>query len=349
MLREQIGDADAVAVIDAEITEKLGIIIVLDTFTMTARRLACPTFEQLCLYDAIPDRHVFLFREGESGNRFWRAVLSESESRFTASFELAPEGWPEEDVEVAEVFLSSSRDNEYFCLLKSGGDQPALRLEKVQVQIGSRISTVRRYDLRGKEVNDVYRASFEPDKFLVNGEREIAILGKDLACHAELSEEIQVYGINQRKSLLYLTYNARVYVCNLKLASQKILSQSFTMTFFSTCNVLGLCPETETALITLDSDHGIFYNLTNNKFSNQFELSKIVCTRAPSRWYYMDYDHGGRAMALKDITEEIDAIFEWHVLFDPENCEGDDEARVAYLLRLRDGEDVVHSLCSESA
>lgn len=354
LLREGIADAKALAAIDAEIKDlftihaepvtvslsetmevdrkrgnpplgrgdstdrhvilnvEVNIIILLDLHDMTANRLSSPVFEKLCLYDAIPDRHEFLFREESTGNRFWRAILSASENRFTSTFELAPEVWPGENIEVGEVFLSSSRDNEFYCHLAAGEDKKKHRLEKVQ--IGTKISAVKRYDLNGQVLKEMLKASSAPDKFLMTTDSHLTMVTNNLGCSVTIPESTTLFGVDKRDRLIYLAHNVRLSLVTFELRQQKILWDSFTISFYSHGSTLGICPETETAQIALDGSVGIFYNLTNNKFSNQFDLNSIICTRVPSRWYYLEYEQDSGAIKLKDITHRLDDIFEWAAL-----------------------------------
>jgi len=315
-------------------------VLLIDLEDMSANRFRSPSFEDLVVCDAIPERHVFLFRNGELGNTVWRAVLSGSDHRFTAVFDIPDKLCQDENQEVEAVFMSSGRTTEYYCCLQ---DREHKNSPSVEKRLLNSKSPIQKYEPRNQLDWLVKRASSEPDRFLVGFEADMRIFNKNLSSPYKLPIPTRIYGIDQREGRIYLVHGPFLLVSDLKLCRVTGYPNSGTSAFFCHVDILGICPTTETVLLTLHKGRGIFYDLSNNKFSTLFNVDSVICSEVPSTWYYMEYAEGSSRICLKDITPEINDHLEWHEIFSPEIGA---EAGAANLRKLRDGEDIVRSLRS---
>lgn len=313
-------------------------LIVIDLHEMKGVRLKSELFGRLLLLDYISDRNLFLFREGD-GDLYFRLVLDGAQSRFTSIFGVSADFWPGKHLQVFRLFLSSSKENEYYCVLKHSVT------DKIDRMIRFSLSNVRNptavLSLKDEETNDIQRTTWGPDSFLVVTEKDMRLCNKNLVWPRKFPYSGTIYGIDKRTGNVYHIFELLLALCNFKSGPATSFPYALSVCFFSHCNVVGVCPETETVLINFKKQRGTFYNLSNNTFSSQVGLSKVICTETPCKWYYFESDESHTSIRLRDITCDIGELLQWKELFVAE------EHRDEYfpkLERLCAGEDLVGGL-----
>lgn len=319
-------------------------VIIIDLHEMTAWRLKSVLFSQLVLHDNIAEKNLFLFRKGKDGAFFYRLALDGAQSRFTSVFELNADLWPGGHLQVYRLFFSSSKENEYYCVLKNSATDKGDRMIKFSLSNARNPSAV--LSLKDENARDIQRTTWEPDSFLVVTEKGMRQCNKNLVWTHRFPFTGPVYEIDQQTGYAYYIDEMLLVLSDFKNGPLKSFMQAFSAILFSGRDVLGICPETETVLFSLKNQRGTFYNLSNNTFSSQVLMSKVICTQTPSRWYYFESDESHRSIRLRDITSDIGELLQWKELFTAGEPK---EEYYPKLVKLREGEDLVSELSEAAA
>ncbi|MBU5635302.1 DUF4175 domain-containing protein [Geomonas sp. Red69] len=306
-------------------------IIVVDLARPGAARYRSPHFKNLGYLDSLPDRDIFLFANTVTCNNVWRAKLSEAEACFCAEIEVNRNYTYEGRASFIGMFMSSSKDNDYYaCIEESDG----VRVVKQSLDVHS--STVRSFHLKG-EVSGISRASYHPDTLLICTDSGTFLLNSNLDLPHGSSPlartfPMRLFALHIEKLNVYISDNV-VKVLNSKLRIIKQYPNSSAGTFVSSPGVMALCTETDTALISLATGKGTFYDLNSNKFSQTIPLGRLLWTNTPTRWHCFDYDKGSSTLVVKDITHELATLLEWRVICTPDQ---DGDTQLANIRQFED-------------
>jgi hypothetical protein len=305
-------------------------ILVINLRRMTATKLRSPNFEDVAVLDILPDKDLFLFIN--KGNKVFRAVLSETESRFTATFNLNEHFDYGEEASFAALFMSSGKDNVYYAVIH---DINGLRCVKQNVGLVS--SVERSFELAG-EHRDTFRLSYQPDRFVIVTDSTTTVL----ECNLELSrgcsqvgrdQSLSCLGINRYRSHIYALGDGVVNVLNTRLRAVKQYLKAASVAYMQLLSPANICIEKSIALMNI-SGVGIFYNMETNKFSQKFWMNRLLSTETPSRWYYWELDAIKPAVVLRDVTDEVESMLEWQVLLSA--VEEDEEVIADFASKLND-------------
>lgn len=308
-------------------------IVVVNVVNMSATRYRSPRFEQLCVIDVLPDRDVFLFIDDEANSTLWRATLSETESRFTATFELGEHflAWP--GASVNGFFMSSTKDNVYYAFMEDGDKVQAVKQNIDQISIVERT-----FEVKGRH-RAAYRLSCRPDRFVLLTEDSTTVLESNLTPPTNCSkvgsgQQLKCLAINALRSQIYALGDGIVNVLNPTLRAVKQYLKAESTAHMDSTSKCYFCVEKSTVLFN-NNGTGVFYNIETNKFSQKFCLRPLFCTETPSRWYYLESDLTKPGIRIKDLTDEMESLLEWQV-FLPVGA--DEEAAQRFVERFADPE-----------
>jgi len=307
-------------------------IVLVHLWRMSATRFRSVNFRELIPVDYNPAKDLFLFRDSENWNTVWRAKLTETASHFEAVFNITDHFSYEEGACFQALFLSCGKENDYYAFIEN---EPGARMVKQSLDITS--NTVRTYRIKG-EGKYIYRLSYQPDSFAIGTDCGTTILNNNLTLPKGCSTVgctlvPSFFAIDPGKAQIYVIADDVVKVLNEKVRVVKQYPMSFGAAYFDTKSVHGMCPATETVLLSLHKGRGMFYNLDSNKFSNTFCLSRLIWSDIPSTWYYYEYDKDNSAITIKDITFEVGTILEWQVLCSQDQ---DEEINLANVKQFED-------------
>lgn len=308
-------------------------IVVVNLPRMTATRHRSPNFENLKIVDILADQDLFLFIDAETRNTVWRAVLSDTESRFTAVFNINEHFQYGEEAEFKALFMSSVKDNAYYALI---ADKEGVRFLKQNVSLDS--SVEKSVEVTGDEPTAADRLSYRPDRFLVTTGNNTTVLESNLepsrgCSRVGAGQRLYPLGIDRGKSRIYAMGDGIINVLNTKLRAVRQYLRATSSSHLIVTVLTNICVEKGTALLDIDGK-GIFYDMETDRFSQKFSTSRVVQSETPSRTYYWDFDTSRSALILKDITDELDTLLEWRVLLTGE----DEAAAIAFVETLENPE-----------
>jgi hypothetical protein len=297
-------------------------IVVVNVCTMSATRYRSPWFKELCVLDALPDRDIFLFLD-DRDKTLWRATLSESESRFTATFRIGDHFSVPEGASINGFFMSSTKDNVYYACIEDGD-----RVLTVKQSIDLVSTVVRSFEMKGVH-KGAERLSWWPDRFVVWTEESTAVLESNLTppkncSRVGTSQGLSCLAIDVPRSQIYVLNSGMVNILNPNLRAVKQYPKSASVEHLEFKTLAKLCVERSTVSVNVN-EMNMFYNIETNKFSQKFHTRRVQSTRTPSRWYYLEPDMAKPVILLKDITEEVESLLEWQVYLTAEENE-DEEA-----------------------
>ena len=306
-------------------------ILVVNIEKLTAARYRSPHFADLGFLDALPDRDLFLFANTATNNNVWRAKLSEAEAYFCAEIVINENYMYEPDASFAGMLMSSSKDNDYYAFIQEGGNARGV---KQSLDVVS--STVRSFHIKG-EVGSVCRASYHPDSILIGTDGGTFILNSNLdvphgSSRVAHTIPMHLFAADREKLNVYIGDQV-VKVLNSKLRVIKQYPNSIGGAFIMHAGVRGVCTATDTALISLATDKGVFYDLNTDKFSQAFPLGRVMWTDTPTRWHFFDYDKDASTLTLREITHDLDTLLEWQVIC---TADQDDETQLANVRQFED-------------
>lgn len=303
-------------------------IIVVNVSRMNATRYRSPNFKDLEVSDVLPDQDLFLFAATSNNNTMWRAVLSDSESRFTARYQINEHFYYQEKASFGGLFMSCSKDNVYYAVIQEGD---TIRVVKQTVDLVSTI--LHTFEIKGA-FKDAFRLSNRPDRFVIVTEDSTTVLESNLSppkgySRLGASQTLDCFGVDPSESRMYVHGDALVNVLNQKLIAVKQYKGTEAIDYMTFMSFADVCVEKDTILANING-LGIFYNMQTNRFSQKFSLTRLLHTGTPSRWYYWEFDEAKPEVKIKDITDEVETLLEWKVLLSA----GDDEETVAKFVEI---------------
>lgn len=310
----------------------------IDMKEATAWRLRAPIFRKLLLNDYNSEKNLFLFRMGADGDCFVRFVLDGKQSRFTSVISIEDGVWGDH-LEIHRVFLSSGKENEYFCVLKDSESCLVDRMVRFSINCPGNAAAV--LPLNGEETKALERTRSEPDTFVVVTGAGASLCSRNLAWPRPLPFGECIYGINRQTGKVYFSYSYGLLACDLKTTPIDGFHNGLMAGLFWPQEVFGISHEAEKMFLHFKGERGTCYNLANNTLSTQFSLTTIVCTSTPSRFYYLEYDENVSWLRLKDITDELDTLLHWKEVVVAEEPK---DSFVPKYEKLRDGVDLVREM-----
>ncbi|GFO55451.1 hypothetical protein GMSM_24580 [Geomonas sp. Red276] len=306
-------------------------IVVVNVIRNKATRYRSPNFKDLAVMDFLPEKDLFLFVNTKTNNNVWKAILSETESRFTATFEFTSQFTYQPGACFAGLFLSSGKDNAYYAFIRE--PERSRGVKQTLGPFGG--STVASFELRD-EIKAVHRLSSHPDKFVVVGKETTVTLESNLTppkrcSRVGMRQELSCIGIDPEKGHMYTTGDGIVHALNLKLYSVKQYHKAVSFAQIELATLARICVEKSTVLLGSDQ-WGMFYDFSTNKFSQKFSIARMASTETPARWYCWDFDQTTDTLKIRDITGEVDSLLEWRELLRPDQVE--DEAAMEEFVKL---------------
>lgn len=283
-------------------------IVVIHLEKMTATRYASPHFKGLDLADCIPPDDTFLFEDPEDGVPRWRAELGEEKSAFTACIDVREFSEGEDDCPVF-VFLSSERATDYYAVILDGNEVAPGRV--VRTRLGNRSPVSDSIQIGNNAKMWMKRLSWHPDKFIIGTEDETDVCARNLT--ADYKVEIDprdIWEIDLANRHLYHFDRALLKRSDLAWENIEKFENSQCCFYFQQHQKLGICPATNTLMVSLGSMAAL-YDFVNNTISSPFSRGRVICTRPASKWYVYDYCKETRTLTLRDVTGELAKLLEW--------------------------------------
>jgi hypothetical protein len=290
-------------------------LVMIDFTARAACRMTTPVFSQVEPSDSTEkDTFLFVERKGKEdlGDRVWRAELSVEGAVFTASFSMKQWFDIEDGFCVERICLSSERDTDYYLSIKQvEGRCPAKVLRK---RLAPK-ATVQTLQLRNHKELKMFRFDSYPDRFIVGGEGEMKHVNRNLSMQAGLNATPRIYKLDRQNGYVYGLEYYRLTKRDSNLNLIGTYEKSYCLELYDPKRVHGMSMETDTALIVAGDGRQVFYNFSNNKFSNKIRVGRVIPSQLDGKWYCFDYSRKDRKLWLRDITRDIHNELEWREFF----------------------------------
>lgn len=298
--------------------------IFVDLQDMTADRYASPHFEHAVVADGLASRKTFLFRKGgELLEKVWRAELCGRNSSFTACFDLCDVLSLGQQHMVGGIFMSSDRATDYYCTIAHRGAERPGRFAKHR--LGSNNGTGHGIEIQGAPY--LFARRLTTDKFIVGANDETRVVTKTLATEKNLIMEPLIWEVDETNGYVFHIYENLVRRSDLQFSTFLDFRLSAAAScLFNGHTVLGLCPETNTALLAY-YDRCALYDFANNMVSNHFHWGRLACANPAKKWYYYDYCAKNRSLTLRQISNRA-SFWQWTEL-NPDTLGGGDREKKA--------------------
>lgn len=306
-------------------------IVVVNLENLTAGRYRSPNFKNLGYLDSLPERDHFLFANAATCNNVWRAKLSVTEAHFCAEIVINENFAYEPGACFEGMFMSCSKDNDYYAFIQEGGK---VRAVKQSLDVVS--NAVRCFEAKGAD-SRARRLSQHPDSFVLGNDCGTFVLNSNLdiphgSSRVAHTIPMQLFSIDTENVNIYIREET-VKVLNAKMRIIKQYPNSIGGALITDEGVMGLCRATETVLISCTAGKGVFYDLNTNKFSQVFQLGRLLWTETPTRWHCMDYDKDASTLTITDITDDLEMLFEWQLIT---SADQDVETQLAKMRQFED-------------
>lgn len=300
-------------------------VVVVDVLEKTATRYRSPNFKDLVFCDSLPARDTFLFRNGEFGPVVWRATLSETQGRFTATFDLIDHFGLSECEYVQHLFISADRPTDYVASVCSLIDDTHSKIVKQNVSIKSGQHL---YQVKDELLNHLERISYEPERFAANHAENFTFLDKHLERLCQAYAPFDYCSADLATSHLCMIFDNEIHIVDHKLASIEQVQDVETL-FCHLQNILGISISNRLFLLQENSTKLRLYDFGKGRRSVPFNGGRIFCGSLFGRWYYFDYDQPGDHLRLRDVTDELAASVQWEPPFTLPEEDADPKAQAA--------------------
>ena len=285
-------------------------LIIVDLAEMTGARLTSPNFRDPWLMDAIPERGVFLFLEGDEGERMWRLVITETECRFTAVIVFGDDLCLQADGDIYAVYLCGENSSEYFASIDS--QDPTKPARMIRQNLNQNYHPRRTYKIRG-EFQGTCRLSSSPDRFMIGGKKSIIV---DEELKSLGGSALLPYCVDHVEKTLYAIREGRVCLFGTKLELLKDFTSSHAAEIFYHCHVFSICKGADVVMARVE-DTVSLYNLRIDRFAVDIDNGDMLFGKVWDKWFQYRYDESASTLVLKDITGDLDTLFKWEAMFRP--------------------------------
>ena len=285
-------------------------VVFVDLAEMRGARLTSPNFVGLWLLDSIPESGIFLFIERPKAERLWRLVITETECRFTAVIRLGFDFCLQADGRIQAVYLCGENSSEYYAAIGSLDQKKTARM--VKQNLNCQFHPTRTLKIKEK-FHGTYRLSSGPDMFLI-GTRGTAVLDENLKILGGSAVTPHIYGVDRVENTIYTVHEGRLCKCGPQLELLKDFTESHSANIFNFRNVFSICKGAETVMGRI-GDVVTLYSLQTDKFAAGIHHGNMLFGKVCDRWFYYRYDQSTSTLQLKDITPDLDTLFEWELMF----------------------------------
>lgn len=174
---------------------------------------------------------------------------------------------------------------------------------------------------------DCRRFTSGPDRFVVETRGEVTKF-----CNKNLSEiavvaDAELFAVDQVNKRIYLQINGKVCLYDFDFRLIQEYPEAPDTRLISSREIQGICHAVASLLLSTDNGAGKLLHLPTNRFSQEFNLDKILFAASATRIYCFQHAAGGSSLQLRDITDELPDLFTWSpgpyaVLFAEKNQRG---------------------------
>ena len=286
-------------------------VIFVDLFEMVAVRLTSTCFENLHLYDSIPERGIFLFIDRKNRDKVWRMVVTEAECRFTAVVDLINDFSLQGEGHIHAIYLSSEDSSEYFATIDHDDAKQSARM--VKQHLSQKFHAKQRHKIKGQFAG-TYRLSSTPDRFII-GAKFTSIVDENLVALKETGLKPELVGIDRIENTIYAIHEMRLVMCDPQLNMLKDFPAAIIASMFDIRVIHSVCKSADMVMIRTDDEVATLYDLQTNKFVVNINSRNLLFGTVCDKWFYYTYDESTSTLKLKDISRDLDTLFEWEEMF----------------------------------
>jgi hypothetical protein len=282
-------------------------VILVDLAEKVGAKLTSPYFENLEICDIIPERGVFLFVDRMTPEKVWRAVITETECRFTAVIEIGRDLCLQCCGSIDAIYLSSEDSCEYYVAIYNEDSIKSARI--VKQNLNQKFHAMQAKKIRAN-LSCTHRLSSTPDRFIIGTKRTI-IVDENLKWTAGSELTPRIYGVDRAEGQIYTVHGMHLNVYDAGLNFVKVFPASVSAGLFNHRCIMGICKGSDTVITFLGDDQARFYDLKTNKFSERFRYSNMLFSRIYDNWFYYQYCEDSSTLKLKDITFGLENSMVW--------------------------------------
>ncbi|GFO61195.1 hypothetical protein GMST_35200 [Geomonas silvestris] len=291
------------------LNDRKGHIVVANLQQGTATRFYSPMFPYLVACDDLPYRDTFLFVYGPDVRYMLRADLHPGQGSFTALLNLRKNLGLDKSTRVVRVYLSSERDTDYYLSLAHEDHVSPGRL--VKRRIGSKNPIPEGLQLNNQPFIDSRRLTCAPDSFVAGVTDETHVINKNLSSEGSVEMTPEIWGVDPANRRMYYFYSVMLKRVDFKFDNYQEFPLSGACFFFRKSHLrLGFSPSTDTVLLML-KERLALYNYRTNRITRPFGVNRILGLKPANNWYLYEYRHDSSELILRDLTGELDTVYQW--------------------------------------